>query len=172
MAETPSPAAGGRRNDNVSLREGIYRYFFFAWLFRDADIGSGVERTIALRHNRDQAKWLPIYMLRWIVGGAVILALEALSEHVTSKPVLSALLAVGTPVTAFGKVVHRHSRISSNLRARPRVCEPCRQMGLQPFGGTRKVELHVPPGSVDVVSEDVQLRAISLCLDSHSFLRL
>jgi hypothetical protein len=94
MAETPSPAAGGRRNDNVSLREGIYRYFFFAWLFRDADIGSGVERTIALRHNRDQAKWLPIYMLRWIVGGAVILALEALSEHVTSKPVLSALLAV------------------------------------------------------------------------------
>ena len=59
-----------------------------------------------------------------------------------------------------------------DLLARPRVSEPCRQMGLQPLGGTGKVELHVPPSAVDVVSEDVQLRAISLCLDSHSILRL
>lgn len=82
------------RNGDLSLREGVYRYFFFGWLFRDADSGSSVERAIALRHNRDQAKWLLVYMLRWVVGGAVILALETLSEHVTSQPVLSAALAV------------------------------------------------------------------------------
>ena len=47
-----------------------------------------------MRHNRDQAKWLPLYMLRWSVGGAVIWALETLSEHVVRKPVLSAALAI------------------------------------------------------------------------------
>ena len=94
MAKTRSPAFGGMPDRPVSLREGIYRYFFFGWLFRDADSGSDAERAIALRHNRDQAKWLPVYMRRWVVGGAVILAFETLSEHVTSKPVLSAALAV------------------------------------------------------------------------------
>ena len=94
MSETPSPLAEGMRDRNLSLRDGVYRYFFFGGLFRDADSGSGVERAIALRHNRNQAKWLPVYMLRWAVGGVVILALETLSEHVTSQPVLSAALAV------------------------------------------------------------------------------
>ena len=81
------------RNGTVSQRGGVYQYFFFGWLFRDADRGSGVERAIALRHDRDQAKW-PVYMLRWVVGGAVILALETLSENAVSKPVLSAALAM------------------------------------------------------------------------------
>ena len=66
----------------------------------------------------------------------------------------------------------RQTRATPDLLARPRVGEPCREVGLQPFSGTDEVEFHVPPSTVDVVSEDVQLRAISLCLDSHSFLRL
>lgn len=50
------------------------------WHWYDADSESGAERELALRHNREQAKWLPGYMLRWAVGGAVMLALETLSE--------------------------------------------------------------------------------------------
>jgi hypothetical protein len=76
------------------LREGVYRYFFYGWLFRDADCGSEGERAVALRHNRSHAKWLPIYMGRWSVGGAVILGFETLSEHVFGNSVLSAALAV------------------------------------------------------------------------------
>lgn len=94
MPESPLPATEGMPNGTVSLREEVYRYFFFGWLFCDANIGTGVERAFALRHNRDQAKWLPVYMLRWVVSGAVILALETLSEHAVSKPVLSAALAM------------------------------------------------------------------------------
>lgn len=94
MSETPSRSAEGMHDGTVSLRDGVYRYFFFGWLFRDADSGSDIERAIALRHNRDQAKWLPVYMRRWAVSGSVILALETLSELAVSKPVLSAALAV------------------------------------------------------------------------------
>ena len=72
----------------------MYRYFFYDWLFRDAGDGSDHERALALRHNRDRAKWLPVYIWRWVVGGAAILALEALSEHVLSNAVLSAALLV------------------------------------------------------------------------------
>lgn len=94
MSERPSPAAEAMHNGSVSLGEGVYRYFFFGWLFPDAGIGSGVERAIALRHNRSQAKWLPGYMLRWAVGGAAIWALETLSEYAVGQPVLSDALAM------------------------------------------------------------------------------
>ena len=94
MSEVPSPAAKSTHGGSISLREGVYRYFFYDWLFRDAGSGSDREQALALRHNRDQAKWLPVYIWRWVVGGAVILALEALSEHVLGNAVLSAALLV------------------------------------------------------------------------------
>lgn len=94
MSEVPSPIAKSAHGDPLALREGVRRYFFYDWLFRDADSGSARERALALRHNRDQAKWLPVYMWRWIVGGAVVLGLETLSEHVLGSAVLAAALLV------------------------------------------------------------------------------
>jgi hypothetical protein len=94
MSETPRSAVEGERDLPASLCDGVYQYFFYGWLFRDADSGSGLERATALQHNRDQAKWLPVYMVRWVIGGAVIVALEALCEHALSSPLLSAAFAV------------------------------------------------------------------------------
>jgi uncharacterized membrane protein len=50
----------------------LYRYWFFGWLFRDAQRGTALQRAAALRHNREQARWLPTYMLRWAVLGLVL----------------------------------------------------------------------------------------------------
>lgn len=94
MPEVPSPVDKSAHGRSVSSHGDVYRYFFYDWLFRDADSGSERERAVALRHNREQAKWLPVYIRRWVVGGGVILALEALSEHVVGNAVLSAVLVV------------------------------------------------------------------------------
>lgn len=83
----------GAADEPVSLRTGLYRYLFYDWLFRDADRGTRMEQASALRHNRAQAKWLPIYLLRWAVGGALLLTLEVVLERALS-PVLSAALAM------------------------------------------------------------------------------
>jgi hypothetical protein len=96
MSDVPSPLAKSAHahGGEVSLRVGAYRYFFYGWLFRDADSGSERERALALRHNQDQAKWLPVYIWRWVVAGAAVLALEAMSERVLGNAVLSAALLV------------------------------------------------------------------------------
>jgi hypothetical protein len=94
MSNTP-PSAGEEAFDaSVPRRGSVYRYFFYGWLFRDADRGSSLERATALRHNRDQAKWLPVYMMRWGVGGAVLAVLELACERTLGSAVLSAVLAV------------------------------------------------------------------------------
>jgi hypothetical protein len=49
-----------------------YRYWFFGWLFIDATCGSQLQRESALRHNRRQARWLPVYMRRWSALGGVL----------------------------------------------------------------------------------------------------
>ena len=94
MNEQPSLVADGAALKAVSLRTSLYRYFFYGWLFRDADCGSRLEQASALRHNRAQAKWLPIYLLRWAVGGTVLLMLEILLARLLASPVLSAALAL------------------------------------------------------------------------------
>jgi hypothetical protein len=94
MARTPLPPATRPAAPTPSLRTSLYRYWFYGWLFRDADSGSPMERAIALRHNRQQARWLPTYMRRWAVGGGAIGALEGLSERLTGDSPLSAALEV------------------------------------------------------------------------------
>lgn len=94
MSDTPSSATQERHRGSVELREVVSRYFFYGWLFRDADCGSSLERIAAWRHNRDQARWLPLYLWRWFVGAVVIAALEAMAEQVLGIPVLSAALSV------------------------------------------------------------------------------
>ena len=94
MHSRPPSLSTAPLDDDIGLGVRLYRYFFYAWLFRDADSGSSLERSAALRHNLTQAKWLPVYLLRWAIGGAVILVLERLSEHLLGDSVVSAVLAV------------------------------------------------------------------------------
>lgn len=72
----------------------LYRYFFYGWLFRDAGHGALWQRTAAWRHNREQARWLPTYMRRWLILGAVLFALAWFVESGLGCPVLSAFFYV------------------------------------------------------------------------------
>jgi hypothetical protein len=76
------------------LHTPLYRYFFYGWLFRDAGRGSTLERAAALRHNRDRARWLPTYLWRWVVLGALLSVVQIWTERALGHPVLSAALAV------------------------------------------------------------------------------
>lgn len=72
----------------------LYRYFFYGWLFRDATRGTAWQRGAAWSHNRAQARWLPTYMRRWLVGGFLLYAVAWCIECVLGCTVLSAFLYV------------------------------------------------------------------------------
>jgi hypothetical protein len=77
-----------------SLRSTLYRYLFYGWLFGDARAGSDLERALVLRHNRANARWLPVYMRRWLAIGVLLTLLEILSERMLEQPLLTAGFAV------------------------------------------------------------------------------
>jgi hypothetical protein len=77
-----------------AFRTLLYRYFFFGWLFRDVTRGSKLERAAAWRHNQSQARWLPTYMRRWWICGALLYAIGGLVELGLGAPVLSAFFYV------------------------------------------------------------------------------
>jgi hypothetical protein len=72
----------------------LYRYFFYGWLFHDAGRGTRWQRAAAWRHNREQARWLPTYMRRWVVMGTLMFALAWVIEAIVGSPALSAFLYV------------------------------------------------------------------------------
>ena len=74
--DTSTPA----RSASPALRTLLYRYFFFAWLFKDAARGTLYECAAAGRHNAQQARWLPTYMRRYIVCGLMLVALGGVVE--------------------------------------------------------------------------------------------
>ena len=88
----------------MAFRTLLYRYFFFGWLFRDVTRGNLFERSAAWRHNRAQAQWLPTYMRRWFVFGALSYAAGAFVELVIGAPLASVLLyvpgALSVPINA------------------------------------------------------------------------
>lgn len=67
----------------------LYRYFFFGWLFKDVGSGNLFERAAAVRHNREQARWLPTYMLRWLWCGLVFYALGGLVDLMVSESLVA-----------------------------------------------------------------------------------
>jgi hypothetical protein len=77
-----------------AFRTLLYRYFFFAWLFRDVTRGSRLERAAAWRHNRGQAHWLATYMRRWLVCGVLLYGLGCFVEVALGAPVASAFFYV------------------------------------------------------------------------------
>jgi hypothetical protein len=87
------------------MRDHLYRYLFYGWLFKDADAGSSLERSAALRHNCAQARFLPIYMLRWLIAGAVLVGTGLLAEFRLNSPVLSAMAAVLLTVVVMFQLV-------------------------------------------------------------------
>ena len=82
----------------------LYRYFFYGWLFRDVGRGTIWERASAWRHNRQQARWLPTYMRRWLVVGAGLFVAAWVVERMLMCPVLSTFFyvpsALSVPFTA------------------------------------------------------------------------
>ena len=79
---------------DLPLRTLLYRYFFYGWLFRDAQRGNSWERAASWRHNREQARWLPTYMRRWSVVMVVLFVLALLIEVALHLPGLSVVLYV------------------------------------------------------------------------------
>lgn len=81
----------------------LYRYFFFGWLFRDVGQGDVFERAAAVRHNREQARWLPTYLMRWLWWGLAFYTLgsaaELLLEAVTLSMLFYAAGALSVPFT-------------------------------------------------------------------------
>ena len=82
----------------------LYRYFFFGWLFKDVNRGNLLERAAAWRHNRDQARWLPTYMRRWVWCGLFFYGLGQAVESLLQAPGLSVMFyvpaALAVPINA------------------------------------------------------------------------
>ena len=70
----------------------LYRYFFFAWLFMDVNQCDLFARAAAWHHNKGQARWLPRYIKRYLVSGALLFATGWLIEH--ASPLVSAFFYV------------------------------------------------------------------------------
>lgn len=67
----------------------LYRYFFFGWLFKDVATDNVFERAALERHNRQQARWLRVYVMRWLWLGLLFYALAGLLELLLDAPVLA-----------------------------------------------------------------------------------
>lgn len=67
----------------------LYRYFFFGWLFKDVGQGTVFERAAAARHNREQARWLPVYVMRWLWVGLLFYGIAGVVEMILQAPAMS-----------------------------------------------------------------------------------
>lgn len=89
---------------DLEFRTLLYRYFFFGWLFKDVTRGNLFERAAAWRYNREQARWLPTYLVRWLWCGLMFYGLGGVVELILDSPVLSMLFyvpsALSVPVSA------------------------------------------------------------------------
>jgi hypothetical protein len=88
---TPSRRTDGSSPSDLSFHVLLYRYFFFAWLFRDASVGSLLERAAALQFNRQRRIYLLTYLRRWLVLLVLSYALGILVESSFSAAVAAAL---------------------------------------------------------------------------------
>lgn len=82
----------------------LYRYFFFGWLFKDVNHGNLLQRAAAWRHNREQARWLPTYMRRWLWCGVGLYGLGVMIESLLDAPGASVVFylpsALSVPINA------------------------------------------------------------------------
>lgn len=101
--------------NELPFRTLLYRYFFFGWLFRDLQRGDLFQLAAVRRHNRAQARWLPLYMLRWAWLGLAFYGFASLGELVLGAPDAARWLYAGsamclavsvTSLTAWVGLVH------------------------------------------------------------------
>ena len=85
----PSSLAQGANVNDLPFSTLLYRYFFFGWLFRDAAAGTLLERAAIQRHNRQQARWLPVYVLRWLWLGLLLYAVAGVLDLLLAAPVMA-----------------------------------------------------------------------------------
>lgn len=88
-----------------SFRVLLYRYFFFAWLFKDVSQGNVFQRAAAWRHNVAQAHWLLSYLRRWAVLGAAFYLLGLLAENGLGADAWSALFYLPSALTVVVNAV-------------------------------------------------------------------
>ena len=81
----------------------LYRYWFFGWLFRDANRGSVLQRESALRFNRTQAHWLLVYIRRWMTV-SIVAALSGKALELVGCELAAAALFVWVCI-AFSVIV-------------------------------------------------------------------
>lgn len=97
----------------ISRARRVWRLAIPFWLFRDASRGSILERRANYRHNRNQRKVLPFFLLKWFALALCLLqAMLLLSEILTeARPgsaghfVVSMLCMVNGMAFAFACVV-------------------------------------------------------------------
>lgn len=84
---------------DLAFRTLLYRYFFFGWLFHDVATPDIYARAAAWAHNKHQARWLPTYLLRWVVIGGIMYGLGAACEMLLKAPVLSTFFFVPAAIS-------------------------------------------------------------------------
>lgn len=72
-----------------SFSSTLYRYFFFDWLLRDVRALSDFERGLAIHHNRRAARWLPVYMHRWLLLTIVFYTVAGAFEMLLEWPAVA-----------------------------------------------------------------------------------
>lgn len=98
----------------------LYRYFFFAWLFRDVNRGTVWERAAARAYNRDRSRWLPTYLRRWLVLAPLLMGLGEITESLLHQTLVSALFyvpaALSVPVVSIITVLMIYFATESTRR--------------------------------------------------------
>lgn len=90
-------------NGEIRFATLLYRFLFFDWLFADMTKATNLfERHAAWQHNRRMSRYLPIYLRRWSVLGALDFALGAVFEHLLETRLVAAWFFTWSCVTFTG----------------------------------------------------------------------
>ena len=83
----------------------MYRYWFWGWLFLDANTGDLLRRAAAWRHNVRQRAHLPVYMRRWLAALVVSAAVAAGIETLLEARVAAAVFYTGAVLCSVVQVI-------------------------------------------------------------------
>jgi hypothetical protein len=104
--------------NNLPFRTLLYRYFFFAWMFKDVEEGTMFERAAAVRYNREQARWLPVYVIRWLWLALLWYALAGFLEIVMEAGGLAVLFYAASAICASFTITIATAWVGIRLRHR------------------------------------------------------
>lgn len=115
----------------------LHRYMFYSWLFRDVNRGNLFEQHAAWQHNVDASRWLPLYLMRWMVFAGILLCLGGAVEMGAGAPVASTFFYVpfALSLTICAKIVACIASLRfMRLYAEPQAGRPGRRGGTEPHG--------------------------------------